>query len=60
MMLHIRKKLAFEYNAPFIYFISKVNNTLTDNAEDLDIAMPMYSLIECRKNYSKTLGSLWN
>ena len=33
---------------------------LIDNAEDLDVAMPMYNLIEYRKNYRKTTGSLWN
>ena len=35
------KKLAFKNNAPFISCISKINNTLIDNAEDLDIIMPM-------------------
>ena len=34
--------------------ISKVNNTLIDNAQDLDIVMPMYNLLEYSKNYSKT------
>ena len=38
----------------------KFINTLTDNAEDLDIVMPMYNLIEYSKNYSKASGSLWN
>ena len=33
---------------------------LFENAEDLDIVMPMYNLIEYSKNYSKTSGSLWN
>ena len=33
---------------------------LTDNEEDLDVAMLMYSLIEYSKNYRKTTGSLWN
>ena len=32
----------------------------TDNAEDLDVVMPMYSLLEYSKNYRKTTGSLWN
>ena len=35
------KKLAFKNKAPFVSCISKVNNTLIDNVEDLDIAMPM-------------------
>ena len=45
------KKLAFKNNAPFISCISKINSTLADNAEGLDIAMPMYNLIEYSKNY---------
>ena len=54
------KKLAFKNNAPFTSCISKINNTLTDNAEDLDVVMPEYNLIEYSKNYRKTTGSLWN
>ena len=37
-----------------------MNNVLIDNAEDLDIVMPMYNLLEYSKNYRKTTGSLWN
>ena len=33
------KKLAFKNNVPFIRCISEINNTLIDNAEDLDIVM---------------------
>ena len=40
------KKLAFKNNAPFLSYISKVNNTLIDNAEDLDIVIPTYNLLE--------------
>ena len=54
------KKSAFKNNAPFISCISKIYNTLIDNAEDLDVVMPMYNLIEYSKNYRKTMGSLWN
>ena len=43
------RPLAFKNNAPFIGCISKINNTLIDNAEDLDAVMPMYSLIEYNK-----------
>ena len=34
------KSTAFKNNAPFISCISKINNTLIDNAEGLDIVMP--------------------
>ena len=44
------KKLAFKNNAPFTSCISKINNTLVDNAEDLDVVMPMYNLIEYSKS----------
>ena len=53
-------KLSFKNNAPLISCISKIDNTLIDNAEDLDIVMPMYTLIEYSKNYSKTSGTFWN
>ena len=54
------KGTAFKNNAPFISCISKINNTLIDNAKDLDVVMPMYNLLEYSKNYRKTTGSLWN
>ena len=50
----MKKKIAFKNNAPFASCISKINNTLTDNAEDLDIVIPMYILLEYSKSYSKT------
>ena len=50
----------FKNNAPFINCISKINGVKIDNAEDLDVVMPMYSLLEYSKNYRKTTGSLWN
>ena len=54
------KILAFKNNAPFTSCISKINNTLINNAEDLDIVMPMYNLLEYSKNFRKTTGSFWN
>ena len=42
--------LAFKNNAPFTSCISKINNVLTDNAEDLGIVMSMYNLLEYRAN----------
>ena len=45
-------------NAPFISYISKINGTLINNSEDLDVAMPMYHLIEYSENDSKTSGTL--
>ena len=54
------KKLVFKNNAPFINCVSKINGVKIDNAEDLDVVMPMYNLLEYSKNYKKTTGSLWN
>ena len=54
------KNLAFKNNAPFINCISKINGVKIDNAEDLDVVMPMHNLIEYSKNFRKTTGSLWN
>ena len=55
----IGKKVIFKNCAPFTNCISKINNTQIDNAEYIDIVMPMYNLIEYSDNYSKTSGSLW-
>ena len=54
------KKLTFKNKAPLISCISRINNTLIDNAQDLDNVMPMHILIENSNSYSKTSGSLWN
>ena len=54
------KATAFKNNAPYISCISKINGTKIGNAEDLDVVMPMYNLLEYSKNYRKTTGSLWN
>ena len=40
------KKLVFKNNVPFISCTSKINGIKTDNAEDLDVVMPMYNLPE--------------
>ena len=52
--------MAFENNAPLSSCISKIKNALIDNAEDLDIVMPMYNLIDYSKNYSKRTRILWS
>ena len=53
------KKVIFKNCAPFTNCISEINNTQIDNAKDIDIVMPMYSVIESSDNYAKTTGSLW-
>ena len=56
---NINKKVIFKNCSPFTNCISKINNTQIDNAEYIDIVMPMYNLIEYSNNYSKTCRSLW-
>ena len=53
------KKVICKSCAPFTNCISKINNEQIDNAEYIDIVMPMYNLIENSDNYSKISGSLW-
>ena len=52
------KGVTFKNCAPFINCISEINNTQIDNAKDIDIAMPIYNLIEYSDNYAKTSGNL--
>ena len=53
------KGVTFKNYAPFVKCISRINNTEIDNAKDIDIVMPMYTLIKYSNNYSKISGSLW-
>ena len=55
-----QKNVALKKNALCRSCISKINITLIDNLEDLDIVMPMYNLLECSQIYSMRSGSLWN
>ena len=56
----MNRQVILKNNATFISCISKINGVLVENAEDLDIVMPMYNLLKYSKNYSKTSASLWN
>ena len=53
------KGVIFKNYASFIKCISKINDTELYNAQDTDIVMLMYNLIEYGDNYSKTSGGLW-
>ena len=44
------KGATFRNCAPFAKFISRINNTDIDNAQDTIIVMPMYNLIEYSDN----------
>ena len=52
-------KVAFKNCAPFKECRAEINETFVDETEHINIAMPMYNLIEYSDNYSDTSGSLW-
>ena len=52
--------LILKNNAPFVSCMTKINNEFIEDADDLDIVLPMYNLLEYSKNYRKTIGSLYN
>ena len=47
-------------NVPFVSYITRINGELIEDADDLDIVMSMYNLVEYSKNYRTTIGSLYN
>ena len=49
------KKLVFKSNTPFINCVSKINGLRIANAEDLDVVMSMYNLLEYSKNFVELL-----
>ena len=56
---NINKKVIFKNCFLFTNYISKINNTQLNDAEYIDIVMPIYNLVEYSFNCSKTSGSLW-
>ena len=56
---HQATQAAFKNCTPFTKCITKIDRTTIDDAEDLDLVMPTYNLIEYSLNYSDTTGSLW-
>ena len=54
------RPLILKNNAPFVSCITRINGELIEDANDLDIVIPMYNLLEYSKNYRKTRGSLYN
>ena len=43
----------------FFKCITKIDGTTTDDAEDLDLAMPLNNLLECSLNHCNPTGILW-
>ena len=52
-------KVVLKKCAPFRKSRIEINDTFIDEAEHINIAMPMYNLIVYTDNYSDTSGSLW-
>ena len=50
----------FKNCAPFEKCRTEINETFIDETDFINIAMPMYNLIEYSVNYSSTSGSLWH
>ena len=50
------KGVTFKNCAPFTKCIRRIKNKDIDTAQDIDIVMSMYNLIEYSDNYSKTSG----
>ena len=45
------RPLILKNNAPFVSCITRINGELIEDADDLDIVMPIYNLLEYSKNY---------
>ena len=52
-------RVEFKNLAPFTKCIAHINSEHVDNADNLDIIIPMYNLIEYGGNYSDISGNLW-
>ena len=52
-------QVAFKNCTPFKDCRREINETFVDYANFINIAMPMYKLIEYSDNYSDSSGSLW-
>ena len=54
------RKVCFKNSAPFFNCTLKINSQLIEDAQDLDIVIPMYNLLYYSKNFRQTTGSFWN
>ena len=52
-------RLAFKNRAPFTKCNLEINDEHVDTAENVDIAMPMYNLIEYSDNYQDSSATLY-
>ena len=52
-------KVTFKNCAPFRICVTHTNDEHVETAENLDIIMSMYNLLEYSDNYADSSGSLW-
>ena len=52
-------KVAFKNCTPFTRCVTHINDEHVETAENLDIIMPMYNLIQYSDNYADSSGSLY-
>ena len=52
-------QVALKNCAPFTKCMTKIDGTTIDDAEDLDLVMPMYNLVEYSSKYSEAIGRMW-
>ena len=50
--------VAYKNCAPFARSVTHINDEHVETAENLDITMPMYNLIEYSDNYADSSGSV--
>ena len=51
--------VAFKNCAPFTRCVPHINDEHVETAENLDIIIPMYNLLEYSDNYAVSSGSMW-
>ena len=56
---NVATQVVFKNCSPFEKCRTEINETFVDEAGHINIAMPMYNLIDYSDNYSDTSGSLW-
>ena len=54
------RKVSLKNSVPFFNCTLRINSKLIEDAQDLDILIPMYNLLYYSKNFRKTTASFWN
>ena len=54
------RKVSLKNSSPFFNCTLKINSQLIEDAQDIDIVMPMYNLLYYFKNFRETTGSFSN